>query len=262
MKRIKNNNFIYQAVSVTMGLSLIFVLLYYFCIRWDYFGAKSIEVKGCSYLSKDELMRYGNLTNGINIFCINLYLAQKKLLSHPWIEAVKIKRFFPPGIAIEIKEHRPVAVFDIGSKFLVDENGKFFKIWSKDDPGMLPLVKGLRFSDIPFDDKLRANSFNAVMNVLQLLKEPDNGISSDMVSEIFVDPELGLTLVTRQEGNFLKRIKLGYHNYGEKFRKLRIILSYFRDHKDNLKIETIDLSNPVRIIVSPINYRTFVTGID
>ncbi len=262
--RINNNNFIYQAVLITTGLSLVFVLLYYLCIRWDYFGAKSVNVKGCSYLSADDIMAYGNLEKGVNILCLNLFLVRKKLLSHPWIEDVKVKRLFPPGLEIEVKEHRPIAVFNIGSKFLADESGKFFKVWTENDPHMLPVVKGLRFSDIPFGDKLRTNPFNAVMNVLQSLREPDNGISEHMVSEILVDPELGLTLVTRQERDFfhIKRIKMGYHNYGEKFRKLKIILGYLKDHENDLKIETIDLSNPARIIVSPINYRTFVTDTD
>lgn len=284
----------------SLGMTVSLVFLFLFLIQWDYLRAERIAVFGAGRVSETDVLQKAGLQPGMNILSVNLSLARKRLSSHPWISEAKVSLRFPPEIRIRIKEHEPLAVFELDEKYLANTEGEIFKKWDPLDTPMLPVVSGLRFSDVEiageysgtFEEVFqlvgawwdgivqkvlarwqpssleRSNEteglfasggrshtlpFKAVMNVLHSGNGPNSILPNQLIQDIRVDREMGITLVIAPENEEVEvsRIRLGYHNYPAKFFHLQQLFRYLDNEEHHLKIHSIDLNNLDRIVVSP-----------
>ncbi|MGA8280492.1 MAG: FtsQ-type POTRA domain-containing protein, partial [Desulfobacterales bacterium] len=207
---------------------------------------------------------------GSNILAVNTVAARKRLLAEPWIADAQIRREIPDGVHVVIREHRPLAVIDLGRKFLLDDAGTIFKELAPREADNLPVVEGLRYADIelrpsvagaglpapllnrqPKADQNPASPFAAVVAVLRLGTPVDSIIPNRQLSRIVVDSETGITLETRKGP---KTVKLGFQDYARKYTMLRRLLAYLEQHRPDKwrELEMIDLNNLDRIVVEPV----------
>ena len=244
-------------------MSIGFVLIYDFITQCDYFKAKSLTITGNHMFSDKQIISETDLKKGVNIFSVNLSLIQKRLLAHPWIEEADISRELPSGIKIRIKEHKAVAIVDFGRRFLINNKGKIFKEVSVKDPDGLPVINGLRYSDISIAPKLRSrgsgesnmalymkersNPFDSVMDVLRLGQRAESVLPNKLISKIMVDREIGITIYAF---NKIKEIKLGYENYADKYDLLKKALLYIKNIDNFQDPVSIDLNNFNRVVVN------------
>ena len=283
----------------TAGTSVCLVFLFLFLIQWDYLRAQRVVLSGAGRLSETLVLEKAGLRPGVNIFSVNLSKARKRLLSHPWIAEAAVGIGFPPEIRIRIKEHEALAVFELDRKYLANEDGRIFKEWDPLETRMLPVVSGLRYSDVDIagkpegmireglqragayleemtrkllaEWKARRSSeteiapesavlsdsetlpFKAVMNVLQSGIAPDSILPNRLIQDIRVDREMGITLILAPENEAVGvgRIRLGYHNYPVKYLHLQQLFRHLNREEHHLKIDSIDLNNPDRIVVNP-----------
>jgi cell division protein FtsQ len=253
-------------------LSLLFILCYDLMTQCSYFKAEKITVSGIHRLSKNLIYQQAQIKPGVNIMAVNLAVARKRLLAHPWIAAVQIQREIPSVIRIVIREHRELAVIDLGRQFLIDEDGNIFKECDPADPRDLPVIHGLRYSDLNVRQKAAmpgleknmastaakkstganpaaASLYDAVIAVLRLSNTAGTVVPSKEIKKIQVDRQIGLTVYAYER---TKAIKLGFNNYADKYALLKTIVAYLK-HGGALKlndIDSIDLNNPDRIIVN------------
>ena len=80
-------------------------------------------------------------------------------MAHPWINDADVSRNLPNEISINIVEQRPFAILDMGRKFMINIRGEIFKEWSDSDPGHLPMISGLEYSDLSVAGKLSVSKF-------------------------------------------------------------------------------------------------------
>jgi len=211
-------------------------------------------------LTQAQVARQAQVHAGANILAVNLTLVRKRLLAHPWIAEAEVIREIPSGLRIRIKEHTPLAVIDIGEKFLINQRGEIFKEWNPSDPEHLPVISGLDVGDLrinapsaPPDHAGGAGStapFNAVMQVLQLGEQQGSILPNRIIKYIRVDRQIGLTLYAFDQ---LKKINLGYNDYASKYHMLESLLSYLK-HQDSISdFDRIDLNNINRIVLNPSN---------
>lgn len=247
---LKTSNFIAEIFFIVV-MSLICIFSYRFLTRWEYFNVKKVLVKGALRIPGQTIKRCAGINKGVNILSVNLYTARQRLLTIPWIAEVQIKRFYPSEIYIYIKEHEPAAVLDLGRKFVVNKLGKVYKEKTLSDPDNLPVVTGLKYSDI---NKFNSIAFKAAMNVLQFGQQFETILPNKLIKTISIDREAGLTLYLIQDNNQVNvhKIRLGYNNYVEKYNQLKKLLVYFNKQNDFLKIDSIDLTNLDRVVVNPI----------
>lgn len=268
------NRFAFCFKMITGGALLVtvsglFILIHDFLTQCDYFRAQSLTIEGNQRLSQKQITHQAQIKAGMNILAVNLSLARERLLANPWIAEVEISREIPPGLKIKIKEHTPLAIVDLGRKFLIDAKGEIFKEWSPSDPHHLPFVSGLNMSDItayaqedlfglspkngyddPSADEQKHDSpLGAVMNVLRLGMETGSVLPNERIQQIRVDREMGLSLQALFE---VKTIYLGYHNYSDKYAMLKSILAFLNKKGGFANLERIDLDNLNRIVVSPV----------
>jgi len=235
-------------VTALLVVSFLFIFSYDFTTQCDYFRADRLVVTGENRLSEKQVLQQAQIKKGINIFSLNLSKTRKRLLAHSWIVEAEVSRELPSGINIRIQEHKPLAILDLGRKFIINTSGEIFKEMAASDPDHLPIISGLQFSDINVRGKPLSIPFKAVMNVMELGQKSESVLPYKQLKLIQVDREMGLTIYAFDR---IKAIKIGYNNYPDKYAKLKNILLYLKKRRRFSHIESIDLNNLNRIVVNP-----------
>jgi len=230
-------------------VSLLFVFSYDFLTQCDYFKAEELMVNGAHRLTQNQVLQQANITTGVNIFSVNLSKVRKRLLAHSWIEDAEVRRELPSGINIRVKEQKPLAVLDLGRKFIINTHGEIFKEMDKADHCNLPMISGLEFSDINVKGESRSIPFDSVMKILGLGQKPESVLPYSLIKKINVDREMGLTIYAFDH---IREIKIGYNNYQDKYAMLKDVLFYLEKNGGFSRLESIDLNNLNRIVVSPV----------
>jgi len=230
------------------AMSFSFIFGYDYITQCSYFNAKQVTVEGTHKLTEENVRHQAGISKGVNILAVNLSLARKRLIAHPRIADASVSRELPSTIVVRIKEHVPLAILDLGRKFVVNSEGEIFKEMDASEPRNLPVVTGLTFSDITAGDSPRSETFKAVMAMLHLGKTGGSILPNKKIKRIDVDRELGLTLYT---GDRVKTIKVGYDNYRKKLQKLGNVLLYIERRKRFSRLDSIDLNNINRIVITP-----------
>lgn len=258
-KSSKGKFYLIQGVKISAGIfclllfSTLLVLGYDIFTQTGYFNAKHLKISGISRLTRNQVLEQAGLQKGVNIMAVNLNLTRKRLLAHPWILEAQVIRQIPDTIKINLKEQVPLAIFDLGRKYLLNTNGEIFKKAGPDDPVNLPIVSGLGFVDLTVSGQLSGLSFKAIMDVLKLGLNDQGVLPNRLISHIKVDRQIGLTIFAFEKN---KIIKLGYNNYKGKYQKLRQLLLYFNQKPDFGEYHSIDLVNLNRIVVTPVTVET------
>ncbi len=250
-------------------VSLFFIFVHDLFIQSDYFNAREVQVEGAERMKLKEIHALTGIRPGVNVLAINLSAARRGLLSHPWVAEAQVQRELPARVHIKVREHVPVAIVDVGQRFLLNAQGEIFKLWEPSDPPGLPVVSGLQAADLhaaersgaaggplrlalgpePPPDPVRNRPLEAVLQVLALGREPNAALPSRQVRAIRVDRELGITVTAFAEA---AAVRLGYDDYPAKYRLLADLLAFFKAHPPAVDFDRIDLSDVHRVIVNPV----------
>lgn len=244
------------AVGV-LGMSAGFIFLYDLVTQAEVFSAQKIEIKGIRRLSRADIFEQAQLKKGVNIFSVNLPLARKRLLNHPWIAEAKISRIPPDRLNIVLKEHVPVALIRLDRTYIMNTEGEIFKPWTVSDPTQLPKIDGIEFEDLYIRGDEMSPPLKAVMDIIDLGKRKNSVLPNSKLSAIQVDRDSGITIYAYQNKT---KIKLGYGGYPGKYKILSTVLSYLKRQSEFRAVRTIDLKKTDRIVVNPI--RAGATGKD
>ena len=245
-------------VAAVAAISAFFILVHDILTQCDYFKIRRLTIEGAQRLSEKEIAQQARVGEGVNILAVNLSLVRKRLLAHPWIAEAGVSREIPSGLSIRIKEHTPLAVVDVGQKFLINHSGEIFKAWDASDPVDLPMVNGLNVLDLPpvygqndpSEGEIargRTAPFEAVMKVLGLGRQQGSILPNRSIRQIRVDRQIGLTLFAHDR---IKTINLGYDDYDGKYHMLAKLFSYLKRQRSGPDFDRIDLNNLNRVVVN------------
>ncbi len=283
------------------GTSLLLILAYDAVTQASYFEAHTITVEGNKELSKGTILKQARLKLHDNILSVNVNTIRYRLMAHPWVAGAEIERALPDTIHIRVKERVPIAMVDLdrpahlgippaspdreqwragkgvaGRLFYLDEKGEIFKPVESSDKARVPVVTGLRLSDIDFDDSWRSRLFRTVMEVLRLSRRNEDVMPFYALHRIHVDREMGLTLYASLASHDLSAtpvctptfasntdreirarpsavtIKVGFGGYESKFSRLVYMASYLKQENGLLNLQFIDLSDSDRVVVRPL----------
>jgi len=280
--------FIMVVILISL-VSLLFIFLHDVLTQARYFSLKKISVSGYSRISRPQVLKQAGVVPGENIFAINLFKVKKRLVANEWIADASVARDIPSGLAITIKEEKPMAVVKLGNKaeFLINDKGVPFTAYDQHTDKMnLPLVQGLNLENKDGIYGFSGRAFNSVMKLLSA-SYPSKSRGREVVPcpgespcpvnflkkirEIAVDQDMGLSLkvagfpgtadpqvkmgidperLHRQE-NFdtVIEIKMGFDRYGARYRRIGRIMNYLKANKINKKICSMDLSDLGNVIV-------------
>jgi cell division protein FtsQ len=254
--------------AVVVFVGFFFVFIHDILTQSEHFKARTIQVEGSQRLRASTIVSAAGVAEGVNVLSVNLSAARKRLLAHPWIAEAEIRREIPSTLRIRIREHVPAAAVDVGKRFLLNTQGEIFKEWEPADPAGLPVVSGLKISDLRVADRSGAaaalplpafasgsrppaslsRSMEAVLQVLNLGAKSGSVLPTPSIRTIRVDRELGITVLAFDEG---KSIRLGYDDFASKFRLLADLLTFLKSQPGLADFERIDLTDANRVIVNP-----------
>ena len=207
------------------------------------FHLKNIEVSATKHLTKTEIMDFANIELGQDLLRINLKKTGEQLAINPWVETVKVRRYYPDTISISLTEREPLAVVNMGYLHYLDAKGTIFKTLNRRDRLDYPVVTGFSEDDVSSDPEGMKEALKSTAELLTYLRNNCASILAD-VSEIHYDKGYGFTLFTMSGA---LPIKVGSGGFPEKFNRLAHIY-------ENLKaqhrvIQYIDLDYNDKIIV-------------
>jgi cell division protein FtsQ len=198
------------------------------------FEIKTIQIKGCHILSKQDLLIYLNLKPKTNLLALKVRPLYVKLLAHRWIKAASIQRFLPNTLSITIMERRPVALLKAGKLYYVDKNGTPFDTINKDVGCDFPVFTG------PTD----STSIKAFMPLLRKSLSLINKDTNQIISEINLNLSNGVTLVTLPE---TLPVRLGKKDLNKRLH--RFLKTYRFIRRRGIQAKYLDCRYPDRVVL-------------
>ena len=217
-----------------VSIALTSVMIYKELLQLPFLQVKKIQVEGCVQQTPAEILDIAGIHPQINLLSLDLKDICQQLESSPWIDKAQVKRTFPDQLYISILERKPEALINLNQLHLVDGSGVIFKKVERQEGQGLPILTGIRFENLWHQKKKHTMLINEALSLMNLFEQ--KGVPLAEISEINIDPALGLTVFTT---NNTLQIRMGFAPYEKKCDRLRAIIVDL--NSKNLTAQTIDL---------------------
>jgi cell division septal protein FtsQ len=230
----------------TAGISLLFGVM--FAAKRaigaaTFFRLKNIEVSSAKRLTQEEILGLAGVENGQDLARMNLKRMGEQLSQNPWVETVRINRYFPDRLTIAVTEREPLAIVNMGFIYYLDKKGTVFKVLNQGDKLDFPVVTGFSEEEMNSNPAGTREALKATCELLGILREKGAFILAD-VSEIHYDKGYGFTLFTSSGA---LPVKVGSGDFSAKVDRLaRIYRELMAQHPS---LQYIDLDYNDKIVV-------------
>ncbi len=203
----------------------------------DYFSIHEIIFNGCRETSTKELRTFAEISYQMNMLTLDPQALEERLRGHPWVAAADVRRIWPDGLRIAIKEYQPLAlVVQIDDEKLkyMDRKGVVFAPVLSGQELDLPVVTGL---DAFHTEEEREQMLDSATSFLRLAKRNNPNLPAQNISEIHFseDGELVVYLVKHPFP-----IYFGKEGIKRKYYQLRKVLEVlYRKQNGRAMIEKI-----------------------
>lgn len=234
-----------RPAAVICILSLAAIYAHDAVVQSPFFPVKEVTISGNHRTSKQEILTLAGLSEPANLFQVNLFTMEKRIVSHPWIAAASVHRSFFSTVTIAIVEQHPLAIVRIENlpDMLINAQGVPFKEFDPvyDRDVSLPIITGLDLTHAQNISHFEGPLFDAVLHLL-------HGRPDDTILSIEADGLTGITIQVPDRfnphagaENPILSICLGFDNYDRKFNRARQISQYIFANIPGKTICAIDL---------------------
>lgn len=209
--------------------------------RATFLKLERIEVTTLKRLTRQDVLTQAGVNPGDDMLSIRLSRIGEQLAKNPWVEKVKVRRYFPHTLIIDIVEREPVAVVNMGYLYYLDKNGEIFKPLTVGDQLDYPVLTGITEEDMGKDPSGSKEALKNVLELIALLKGGTVFALSD-VSEIHYDKGYGFTLFSAQGG---VPVRLGSSDFSDKLMRFARIYKDLQAQMPNLQYIDLDYSDKI-----------------
>ncbi len=207
------------------------------------FSVQVIDINPCDHVSRDEVSGILGGVPGGNIWALSTREIGRRLLTHPYVREVSVRKAFPDKLVVRVGERRPVAMINLDSLYYVDDRGDIFKRLTAYDAKAFPIVTGFSRADLAAKDPV---SIRNLKKTIELLGCAEAGPLRENISEAHFDAQDGFTLVTRDFG---LQLKIGTTDFREAMRRIEEAMPKLASLGRDSGI--VDLKTAGRIYVRP-----------
>lgn len=207
------------------------------------FSVQVIDINPCDHVSRDEVSGILNGVSPGNIWSLSTREIGRRLLTHPYVREVSVRKAFPDKLVVRVGERKPVAMINLDSLYYVDERGEIFKRLTAYDPKGFPIVTGFSREDLAAKDPVSMQNLKRTIDLLQCA---ESGVLRENISEAHFDAQDGFTLVTRDFG---LQLKIGTTEFREAMRRVEEAMPKLASLGRDRGI--VDLKTAGRIYVRP-----------
>lgn len=206
-----------------------------------FFSLKTIEVASAKRLNEAEILALAGVEPGQNLARMNLKRIGEQLAQNPWVETVRVHRYFPDRLSIAITEREPLAIVNMGLIYYLDKKGNVFKVLNQGDNLDYPVVTGFSEEDVTGNPVATKNALQSTCELLAILREKGAFILAD-VSEIHYDKGYGFTLFT-SSGSL--PIKIGAGDFAAKVDRFARIYRDLMAQRPSLQYIDLDYNDKI-----------------
>lgn len=106
------------------GIVLVLLVVLFFLINSSLFNVSQITVEGNSRFTQQEIIDASGIDYNTNILHVDEYAAKDNIEKNAYIVVEDIKRTFPSGVKIIVRERTPVAqIGTINGYYVIDKEG-------------------------------------------------------------------------------------------------------------------------------------------
>jgi len=228
----------------TAGVSLAFGILfaaYRLVCSTTFFRLKNIEVSSAKRLTREEILALVGVEAGQDMARMNLKRMGEQLVQNPWVETVRIHRYFPDRLSITISEREPLAIVNMGFIYYLDRKGTVFKVLNQGDKLDYPVVTGFSEEDMNSNPAATREALKTTCELLGILREKGAFILAD-VSEIHYDKGYGFTLFTASGA---LPVKVGSGDFAAKVDRFARIYRELMAQKASLQYIDLDYNDKI-----------------
>ncbi len=173
---------------------------YALLMRSDVFRLTDIQVKGYRVSSLSQILKKGNIEQGVSLFAVDAKAAAREISSLPWIDRVTLTRRWPSAFEIKVREHRPLALVNVenasGSElFYLNNKGALFAPLRLGQDFDYPVITGVKWEAAESAKQLPQGTVAESALVLLKLAAKGNAILPiQSISEVHVDNRQGLVV--------------------------------------------------------------------
>ena len=205
---------------VAVTVPYLVLLGYRHVVSSPYFQVSDVDVRGAHHADIEGLARRANLIHGVNIFDVEPASSKEVFEQSPWVRRASVDRRLPDRVVVSLEEYRPAAVLVDGGYGVVAASGRLIKrLDTTPGPALLdlPMLTGLA---IDSTDQKRGRALVAeAIRVAERYQQM--GLAEERpLSEVHVDPVVGLTLIEQKSGT---EIRLGRGRYRRRLERLELL---------------------------------------
>lgn len=166
---------VWAALKVASGVVLVVLTsaavawgVYRYALTTPRFAVRKLDVQGARRLNEERVAKLAGIEIGRNIFQVDTELAERRLLTDPWVREVKLTRQLPNTLRVELSERQAVAIAAISDElYLVTQAGEPFKRLEPSDPYDLPVVTGISAAALVHDRQLEVERLGEGLELLR-----------------------------------------------------------------------------------------------
>lgn len=166
--------------------------------RSEIFRLTSITVHGNRQVRTAEILAAAGLEQGTSLLALDTDRVGRRILVHPWIKAVEVRRQWPSTVLVQVREYRPVAMLrttsDSGTTLsYVDRQGRIFAPVRPGQDLDYPVLS--TELALPATDRIvEGTPLHQALRLLLLAARGNPIVPAQAISEIHVSRERGLVL--------------------------------------------------------------------
>jgi cell division septal protein FtsQ len=126
-KPINYRSFFKKAVRLAGGFTVFSLAtvvgyeLYGVVIHTTFLRLDRIEINSLKKLHREEVIALAGVKPGDDMLAMKPRQIGEHLMKNPWVEKVKVRRYLPHVLTVEITEREPVAVVNMGYLYYLDK---------------------------------------------------------------------------------------------------------------------------------------------
>ncbi len=176
------------------------VFLFSCALLTPIFNVSNIVVNGNSILSEERIIDASGISVSKNIFTFQCSKAKDSVEKLSFVDVAEVKRTFPSGVIINIKECKPIAQITCGQSLylVVDKSGKVLDTADNKEKYDVPEIDNINIMEFEVGKVVGPENKRVFDNLLILAREIKNVGISDITEKISCDNE---EMILHLDGN-------------------------------------------------------------
>jgi len=232
--------------SCCIGLAWGVITVYHLGREAEYFRVRTLDITGLTMLTRAEVLYLLGITEETTLWQLDLPRMGARMLHHPYIKSVVLRREFPQTLRVTVQERTPyLMVSSHDQRMLVDEEGVVLRTFIPAQDTKVPHVILPQPHILSPGMRLRQQEVQRAFELLQAYQASPLAETLRLAS-LTVQPS-GISIWRFEQYPF--DIRLGEEGIPLQLGRLPLALRYIT--QQHLAVRAVDLSYRKRIIIVP-----------